>query len=86
MDYFTDMSVQLGIPLILLIVIIIWEVVWKLIAMWKAAKNNSSIWFVVLAVVNSVGILPILYIFLFSKVSKDIHKSAKKKKVSRRKR
>lgn len=86
MNYFTELSTQLGVPLILLVVIIIWEVVWKLAAMWEAAKNKSLGWFIVLAVVNSVGILPILYIFLFSKVSKEIHKGTRKKKTSKRKR
>jgi len=83
-NYFTDISAQLGIPLLLLVVIIIWEVVWKLIAMWKASKNNSIAWFVILAVVNTVGILPILYAFIFSKIGKPVKKQKPKKKFSRR--
>jgi len=54
----------------LIAVVVVWELVWKLIAMWKAARNNSSIWFVVLAVLNTLGILPILYIFIFSKMKR----------------
>ena len=57
-------------PLALLIVIIvavIWDCVWKLIALWKSARNNELAWFVCLAIFNTVGILPILYILFFQK-------------------
>ena len=42
----------------------IWEAVWKLIAMWKAGRNNHLAWFVILALINTVGILPIVYILM----------------------
>jgi len=66
---------------LILMVIIVWELVWKLLAMWKAAKRNSPIWFVILAIFNTVGILPILYIYLFSKIGK---KSASRQSRRRR--
>jgi len=44
---------------------------WKGIALWKAARNKSLAWFVVLFIVNTAGILEILYIFVFSKRGKD---------------
>ena len=45
----------------------LWEVVWKGIALWRAARNGHQIWFIFLLIVNSVGILPIIYILFFSK-------------------
>lgn len=45
---------------------IIWEVFWKGQALWKAAQNKNKIWFVALFLINSLGILPILYIYVFS--------------------
>ncbi len=50
-----------------LIILLIWSVVWKGIALWKAAKNEDLGWFVVLLVVNTAGILEILYIYVFGK-------------------
>jgi hypothetical protein len=47
--------------------IIIWTLIWKGIAMWKAARSGSKAWYVVLMVVNTVGILEMLYIFWISK-------------------
>lgn len=44
-----------------------WTIIWKGIALWKAAKNGSLAWFIVLLILNTTGILEILYIFVFSK-------------------
>lgn len=59
-------------PLLILIcsvivLLAIWDGVWKLIAMWKSARNNQLAWFVCLAIFNTIGILPILYILAFQK-------------------
>lgn len=53
--------------LIWLIPLLIWELVWKGIALWKAAKNNQFNWFITLLILNTVGILPIIYIQFFQK-------------------
>lgn len=51
----------------LLLPFLIWNLVWKGWALWRAAKNDAKVWFVVLLVVNTLGILEILYIFVFGK-------------------
>jgi methionyl-tRNA synthetase len=40
-----------------------WSAVWKGIALWRAGRNGSLIWFIVLLLVNTLGILEIIYIF-----------------------
>jgi len=49
------------------ILISLWVLPWKAVALWKAAKNDSKPWFVVLLILNTLGILEILYIFVFGK-------------------
>jgi len=49
------------------ILLAIWDGVWKLIAMWKSARHDQLAWFICLAIFNTVGILPILYILFFQK-------------------
>jgi hypothetical protein len=44
-----------------------WTIIWKGFALWKAARRKQIVWFAVLLVVNTVGILEILYIFLFGR-------------------
>lgn len=51
--------------------LLIWSLVWKGFALWRSAKNNHKIWFIVMLVVNTVGILEILYIFLFSQKKEE---------------
>lgn len=45
----------------------IWTLPWKGAALWKASKQNDQKWFIALLVINTLGILEILYIFVFSK-------------------
>ena len=49
-------------------VVYIWSAIWKAIALWKAAKKDAKIWFVIIFVFNSFGLLEILYIFLLYKI------------------
>ncbi|MFH0929989.1 MAG: DUF5652 family protein [Candidatus Moraniibacteriota bacterium] len=46
-----------------------WIIPWKGVALWRAAGNRSVAWFVILLIVNTLGILDIIYIFAFSKKS-----------------
>lgn len=48
----------------LAIALIIWETVWKMIALWKSARNSHLSWFIFIGIINSIGILPIIYILL----------------------
>ena len=68
-----------------IIIVSIWTLVWKGFALWKSANKKSIPWFIILLIFNTVGILEILYIFLFSKMSfkgkkLTFEKSKKKKK------
>lgn len=51
----------------LILLIILWVLPWKGVALWKAARNNHKKWFIVLFLLNDLAILEILYIFIFSK-------------------
>ncbi len=42
--------------------LILWEAIWKLIAMFRAGRRNQPLWFVCLAIFNTIGILPIIYL------------------------
>ncbi len=51
----------------IILLILLWTLPWKGVALWKAAKNNSKWWFIAILVINTLAILEILYIFIFSK-------------------
>lgn len=46
---------------------IVWSFYWKARALWSAAHRGDKLWFGVLLVVNTLGILEILYMYVFSK-------------------
>ncbi|HAZ16913.1 MAG TPA: hypothetical protein DCY49_03355 [Candidatus Jacksonbacteria bacterium] len=47
--------------------LLIWSSVWKGIALWKSARLGSKGWFIALFILNTVGILEIIYIFAIAK-------------------
>jgi hypothetical protein len=49
------------------IVLVLWEVLWKGVGLWKAARNDDQYWFIAILIINTLGILPILYIYIFRK-------------------
>jgi membrane protein DedA with SNARE-associated domain len=51
--------------------IIIWALPWKGIALWRAAKNNQLIWFIILFLINTLAILDIIYIIFVGKDKKE---------------
>ena len=55
----------------LLILLALWSIPWKGLALWKSARSNEKWWFIILLIVNTVGILEILYIYIFSKMGKE---------------
>jgi len=52
----------------------LWTLPWKGVALWKAADLKSRVWFIILLVINTLGILEILYIFVFSNMSQEENK------------
>jgi hypothetical protein len=49
------------------IILAVWECVWRLIALWKSARENQLAWFVCIGIFNTIGILPIVYLLWFQK-------------------
>lgn len=50
------------------IVFMIWSLVWKGLALWHSARRGENIWFIILLIVNTLGILEIIYLFLVIKI------------------
>lgn len=55
------------------LVLTVWSLIWKGFALWKAANNKQKNWFIVMLIMNTVGILEIIYLFYFQRrEGKDI--------------
>lgn len=53
------------------VAIVLWDLLWKGIALYKAGKLKDKVWFVLILILNTAGILPICYILF----KKDVDKS-----------
>jgi hypothetical protein len=51
-----------------LLVLVLWSLFWKGLALWHAGRRGQPWWFVILLVVNTVGLLEIIYLFAVLKL------------------
>ena len=51
----------------LIYALFIWSLLWKGLALWRAAKQSQRNWYLAILILNTVGILEIVYLFQFSK-------------------
>lgn len=77
---FEGIAGTLGISVVFVVLLMIWSLVWKGIALWKSGRNNQLVWFIVLLIVNTVGILEIVYLLWFQKKGAARKKARKAKK------
>ena len=49
-------------------VVALWSLLWKGLALWHSSRRNDPWWFVALLVINTVGILEIVYLFVILKL------------------
>ena len=79
-----------GIAILGLIVIMTWEVIWKGLGLWHSAQNKQKGWFIAILILNTLGLLPIIYLLWFKRECKactikitpvkNIKKTTKKRK------
>jgi hypothetical protein len=50
-----------------LLLIAIWTLPWKGVALWRAARNRHLKWFIAMLLLNTLALVEIVYIFFFSK-------------------
>jgi len=53
----------------ILIPSVVWSIAIKGLALWYSARASQKVWFVALLIINTVGILELVYIKLFRKKS-----------------
>ncbi|MFH1592224.1 MAG: DUF5652 family protein [Candidatus Woesearchaeota archaeon] len=54
----------------MILIIAIWELIWKGFALWYSARRKQKVWFILILLLNTVGILPIIYLILNRKKKK----------------
>jgi hypothetical protein len=57
-----------GAQMTTLALVTVWTLFWKGTALWHAGRRHQPVWFVILLLINTLGILEILYLFLVLKL------------------
>ena len=52
----------------IVVLVVVWSVVWKGLALWHAGRRAEPWWFVIMLVVNTLGVLEIIYLFWVAKL------------------
>lgn len=47
--------------------LLVWTIFWKGFALWRSAGKKQIVWFVLILVVNTMGLLEIAYVFYLNK-------------------
>jgi hypothetical protein len=59
-----------NLPSVFVIVLLVWTLFWKGLALWRSSRNNQKYWFIAVLIFSTVGILEIIYLAFFQKKSK----------------
>ncbi len=65
-NLYEDYSALIGILLFLVVI----DAILKLIALWQSARRKQLVWFIALALINSLGILPLIYLLINKRKAK----------------
>lgn len=46
---------------------IVWTLVWKGLALWRSADLRQKYWFIAILIINTLGVLEIIYLFVVAR-------------------
>jgi methionyl-tRNA synthetase len=52
--------------------LLVWSIIWKGLALWRAARLRQAGWYIALLVINTVGIFEIIYLLATKKRYKEM--------------
>jgi len=61
-----------------LFLVVAWTLFWKGLALWHASRRGQYWWFIIMLVVNTIGILEIVYLFAIAGIKPHELLSVKK--------
>ena len=62
---FPHLGLSAPVVTILVIIVTVWSLAWKGVALWFSARNHQKKWFILLLILNTIGILEIIYLIWF---------------------
>lgn len=73
MDHWIYLSDGFALSMPMMIIVVLWSLFWKGLALWHSARRGEPAWFIALLIINTVGILELVYLFGILKLgTKDL--------------
>ena len=66
--WFAHLPVIAAVLAPIIIIVVLWSLLWKGLALWHAARRGQYWWFIILLLVNTMGVLEIIYLFFIAKL------------------
>jgi len=63
-EFMNPLSIMTGIHPVVLALVLLWSLIWKGIALWRASHLEQKYWFGIILVVNTLGLLEIVYLLI----------------------
>lgn len=82
MTHITDAFSSLGGITTLIVALVVWSLIWKGIGLWYAARNYQKGWYIAILILNTAGILEIIYLLFFRRDRQPETKSLFEKPVA----
>lgn len=57
----------IGVNPFMILAALIWTLAWKGIALWRSAQLRQKYWFIAILIINTLGILEIIYLFFVTR-------------------
>jgi hypothetical protein len=70
--------IRMIIFIVIISILSIIDIILRGFAMWRASKKNSKVWFWLLLLISSLGILPLIYLLITKKSKEESHGKKKK--------
>lgn len=67
MESINGLAELIGIQPFWIFALIAWTFVWKGFALWRSAELRQKYWFIAILLINTLGILEIIYLFFVSR-------------------
>lgn len=61
--------------------LVVWELIWKAFALWRAARLKQVVWFIALVSMNTAGVLPIVYLLTSRTAYRNLLSSEEKEEM-----
>lgn len=82
MTHLSNSFALLGGLTTLIIALVVWSLIWKGIGLWFAARNYQKAWYIAILILNTAGILEIIYLLFFRRDKQPETKSLFEKPVA----